>query len=224
MLVVALLGIAAPTAGAATQLGQVSPPFPLLRPSGNFVQLQTATIPDTVPPPGGVITGWSHMERGEVVVNPCDKLSMPRSDRRRDRIADPVEGAALINAVPVEDRPVWATAMYAGLRRGELRGLRARDVDLATGVIRVEYGWDDEEGAIELKSNAGHRRVPIAAVLRTNYLSTSCGSSARVISFSLASPEPTPSRTRRSNAEPTGHGRPAWNGSPSTSAVTPTRV
>jgi hypothetical protein len=48
-------------AGAATQLGQVSPPFPLLAPSGNFVQLQTATIPYTVPSPGGVITGWSHM-------------------------------------------------------------------------------------------------------------------------------------------------------------------
>jgi hypothetical protein len=52
-------------AGAATQLGQVSPPFPLLLPSGNFVQLQTATIPYTVPPPGGVITGWSHMGSAE---------------------------------------------------------------------------------------------------------------------------------------------------------------
>ena len=52
-------------AGAATQLGQVSPPFPLLSPSGNFVQLQTATIPYTVPFPGGVITGWSHMGTAE---------------------------------------------------------------------------------------------------------------------------------------------------------------
>lgn len=65
VLAVALLGTAAPTAGAATQLGQVSPPFPLLAPSGNFVQLQTATIPYTVPPPGGVITGWSHMGSAE---------------------------------------------------------------------------------------------------------------------------------------------------------------
>ncbi len=52
-------------AGAATKLGKVSPPFPLLAPSGNFVQLQTATIPYTVPPPGGVITGWSHMGSAE---------------------------------------------------------------------------------------------------------------------------------------------------------------
>jgi len=46
-------------AGAATQLGQVAP-APLLSSSGNFTQLQTATIPYTVPLPGGVITGWSH--------------------------------------------------------------------------------------------------------------------------------------------------------------------
>ncbi len=52
-------------AGASTQLGQVSPPDPLLSPSGNFVQLQTATIPYTVPFPGGVITGWSHRGTAE---------------------------------------------------------------------------------------------------------------------------------------------------------------
>ena len=52
--------------------------------------------------------------------------------------------------------------MYAGLRLGELRALRVDDVDLAGGVIRVERGWDPAEGAIELKSHAGRRKVPIA--------------------------------------------------------------
>lgn len=89
------------------------------------------------------------LERGELVANPCDKLRLPRSDRRRDRIANPREGAALIDAVPVEDRPLWATAMYAGLRRGELQALRAGDVDLAAGLLRVEHGWDFKEGAID---------------------------------------------------------------------------
>jgi integrase len=68
--------------------------------------------------------------------------------------------------MPLEDRTLWATAMYAGLSRGELQALRAQDVDLAAGVLRVEFGWDYKEGAIELKSNAGRRRVPIAGVLR----------------------------------------------------------
>jgi integrase len=56
--------------------------------------------------------------------------------------------------------------MYGGLRLGELRALRVCDVDLAGGVIRVERGWDPSAGLIELKSQAGRRRVPIAAVLR----------------------------------------------------------
>jgi integrase len=32
--------------------------------------------------------------------------------------------------------------MYAGLRLGELRALRVDDLDLASGVISVERGWD----------------------------------------------------------------------------------
>ena len=44
--------------------------------------------------------------------------------------------------------------------------MRWEDVDLATGLIRVERGWDDQEGMIELKSRAGRRRVPIIPELR----------------------------------------------------------
>jgi integrase len=45
--------------------------------------------------------------------------------------------------------------------------LRWEDVDLATGVIRVERAWDVKEGvAVEPKSRSGRRRVPIAAALR----------------------------------------------------------
>ena len=44
--------------------------------------------------------------------------------------------------------------------------LRVSDVDLASGVIRVERGWDEKEGEIELKTAAGRRRVPIAVKLR----------------------------------------------------------
>ena len=106
------------------------------------------------------------LARGELAVNPCDGLQLPAKRGRRSRFASPEEAATLLAAVPLEDQAVWATAMYAGLRRGELRALRADDVDLAIGVIRVEYGWDAVEGQIELKSNAGRRKVPIAAVLR----------------------------------------------------------
>jgi integrase len=66
----------------------------------------------------------------------------------------------------VSDRALWATAFYAGLRRGELLALRWEDVNFAAGVIRVERAWDLKEGAIEPKSRAGRRNVPIAAALR----------------------------------------------------------
>jgi integrase len=57
-------------------------------------------------------------------------------------------------------------AVYAGLRRGELQALRRDDVDLASGVIRVERGWDDCEGEVAPKSKQGRRKVPIPAALR----------------------------------------------------------
>lgn len=106
------------------------------------------------------------VSRAEIAVNPCDGLELAAVRGRRERIATAAEAEALIAAVPDRDRVVWATAMYAGLRRGEVQALRADDVDLATGVIRVERGWDDQEGEIALKSRAGRRRVPITAALR----------------------------------------------------------
>jgi integrase len=53
-----------------------------------------------------------------------------------------------------------------GCARGELQGLKESDIDLAGDVIKVRRGWDQHEGEIELKSNAGRRNVPITAVLR----------------------------------------------------------
>jgi integrase len=103
--------------------------------------------------------------RGDVAVNPTTGLEMPAVRGGRDRIATPDECAALLEALPERDRPIWATAMYAGLRRGELMALRVEDVDLATGVIRVCRGWDSKEGVILTKSGKD-RRVPIAVVLR----------------------------------------------------------
>jgi integrase len=105
------------------------------------------------------------LSRGEVAVNPTAGLEMPAVRGRRDRIASPDECAKLLDALPAADRALWATAMYAGLRRGELMELRIEDIDLAGGVIRVSRGWDTLEGEITTKSGR-ERRVPISAVLR----------------------------------------------------------
>lgn len=68
------------------------------------------------------------------------------------------------------DRGLWATALYAGLRRGELQALDWSSVDLEQGLIRVEHSWDRRAGLIEPKSKAGKRRVPIPGALRSHLL------------------------------------------------------
>ncbi|HEY4897008.1 MAG TPA: tyrosine-type recombinase/integrase [Solirubrobacteraceae bacterium] len=108
------------------------------------------------------------LARAEVMVNPTLGLALPAVRARRERVARPEEAAALIAAAPVGDRAVWATALYAGLRRGELMALRWGDVDFDAGLIRVERGWDQAAGPIEPKSRAGRRRVPMAQPLRAH--------------------------------------------------------
>jgi len=108
------------------------------------------------------------LSRGHVAVNPTTGLGLPAVRGKRDRIASPKEAAQLISALPTEDRALWATAMYAGLRRGELMALRWEDLDLSAGVIRVERSWDAKEGEIEPKSAVGRRTVPIPLVLRAH--------------------------------------------------------
>jgi integrase len=111
------------------------------------------------------------LKRGRVALNPAGGLDLPAVEGTRDRIADPAEAAALLDALDAwpstaSDVTLWASALYAGLRRGELQALRWEDVDLRAGKIRVERSWDEKEGPVEPKSKAGRRTVPIPAVLR----------------------------------------------------------
>ena len=106
------------------------------------------------------------IEDGDATVNPCTGLRLPAVRGRRDRFAEPSEAAALVAATPRRDRAIWATAFYAGLRRGELRALRWRDIDVARAVIHVNQSWDRLEGAVSPKSASGQRLVPIGGTLR----------------------------------------------------------
>jgi integrase len=111
-----------------------------------------------------VICRW---RRGDVGVNPTVGLRLPAVRSQRGRIASPAEAERLLAALPAADRALWATALYAGLRRGELMGLRWRDVDLARGVLHVERAWDPNEHVmVAPKSRAGERNVPIPAAVR----------------------------------------------------------
>lgn len=118
------------------------------------------------------------IERDEIGANPTSGLRLPNGHKPRDRAASAPEAAELLAALPESERPLWAAAFYAGLRRGELRALRWDDVDLAAGLIHVRRGWDDIEGEIEPKSEKGTRTVPIVALLR-DYLTGQKASTGR---------------------------------------------
>jgi integrase len=111
---------------------------------------------------------WRHpAARKSQPGNPMDGLALPASPKGRDRYATPGEAATLLAVLPRADQAIWGTALYAGLRRGELLGLRTSDVDVATGVIRVEQAYDPRsKRTIPPKSYAGRRKVPIAGLLR----------------------------------------------------------
>lgn len=108
-----------------------------------------------------VVEGWDRRD-------PTAGLRLPKVNSRRkaDRIPTPEQAAALVKHAPDRDRALWATACFAGLRRGELRALRWRDVDLTAGRIHVRRSWDRVEREIAPKSDAGTREVPIFDVLR----------------------------------------------------------
>jgi integrase len=96
-------------------------------------------------------------------------LEIPSGGERRDRIAPPDEAERLLAALPVGERALWATALYAGLRRGELLALRWSDVDFDGGLVRVERAWDpDAKVFLEPKTRAGRRTVPLVSVLRAH--------------------------------------------------------
>lgn len=106
--------------------------------------------------------------RDLVRVDPTREVELPRGRGRRERIAQPVEARELIAALPDDQRALWATAFYAGLRRGELRALSVDDLDLDGGVLHVRRSTCPQtREAKEPKTSAGARTVPLIGELRT---------------------------------------------------------
>lgn len=132
------------------------------------------------------------IRRDLVSVDPTEGLELRRPKGQRDRIASPAEAVELLAVLPDLERALWATAMYAGLRRGELRALRWADIDLPAKVVHVQRGWDDIEGEQDGKSAAAERDVPIleplARELAAYKLRSGRGGEALVFGLTAADP------------------------------------
>jgi len=103
-------------------------------------------------------------------VNPTHDLELPAPSPKEVEIIAPEVASQMLAAAPEQDRALWATALYAGLRYGELRALRWGAVDLAAGTIRVRESWDAREGSIAPKTRTSQRTTPMPGVLRDHLM------------------------------------------------------
>ncbi len=127
--------------------------------------LSASTVRNSMNPLKVIFRCADQLVDGAVPHDPTVGLRLPASRSRRERVASVDEARMLLEALEARDRAIWATALFAGLRRGELLALRWCDIDLEQRTIRVERSYDAKAGFIEPKSRAGVRRVPIVSEL-----------------------------------------------------------
>lgn len=128
----------------------------------------------------------------ELPTNPTANLRLPEGPGRRDHVVPVSTALQLIEWLPQPLRALYATAFFAGLRRGELRALRWTAIDDAVTVIAVESTWDDVDGEVAPKSKKGKRTVPVAAMLRKYLLEhkAATGRRGRDLVFGSAADKP----------------------------------
>ncbi len=97
--------------------------------------------------------------------NPCQVAGAGQERSPERPIATVVEVQALADAMPERLALLIRLAAFCGLRRGELLGLRRRDIDLLHRQVRIErslvYISDGDVIAKAPKTSAGRRRIAI---------------------------------------------------------------
>jgi len=92
--------------------------------------------------------------------NPTAEVRNRRIPRRAHDYLRASEVPGVMAALDPKWLPLFAAALYTGMRKGELLGLRKADVDLGAGLITVARSWDRDT------TKGGHAdTIPIAADL-----------------------------------------------------------
>jgi integrase len=125
--------------------------------------------------------------RGIVTRDPMAGLAPSEKPKQTNakpiRALTPEEVARLVAAARSErDKAQIGLGLYAGLRLGEVRGLRWGDVDFDASVIRVCRSVLEDGTPTKTKTEAGNRSVPMLPVLRR-----------LLVAWKLRSPHPRPS-------------------------------
>lgn len=135
--------------------------------------LSASTIENYLLPLSGTMA--FAVRRGYVAVNPCSLLTRDdraqRRARQQDHVWDDAEMQALIEAAEYLARqpearqdyaPLIRTALFTGLRLGELLGLRWEDVDLQAGELHVPRQYTRLREYGPPKTKAALRRIPLS--------------------------------------------------------------
>ncbi len=100
-------------------------------------------------------------QEGLIAHNPSASIQMPKQPRTLPKnILTPQEARRLIETIapktPIEirNRAILEVMYATGIRRAELISLTIYDVDLQTGIIRIEHGKGDETRIVPLTKNA----------------------------------------------------------------------
>jgi integrase len=120
------------------------------------------------------------VRRGVLSLNPCSLLTgderpqrrPPRekhvwSDEEIDTLIKASEQLALQPEARYEYAPLIRTALYTGLRQGELLGLQWGDIDFRDGMLYVRRQWTRSNEYGPTKTAAGVRRIPLPTELVT---------------------------------------------------------
>ncbi len=102
---------------------------------------------------------------GLVSRNVTESVAPPKSTRPPIKTWDVPDVQRFLAAVEDDSySPVWLIALYTGMRRGELLGLRWQDVDLAAGVVHVRQGVVSVKSQLqtsEPKTASGRRTIAL---------------------------------------------------------------
>lgn len=143
----------------------------------------------------------SAVDSGLIVRSPCTSVKLPTERSRDMRFLTPTELVGLVDAVDVHYRVLILTAAYAGLRWGELAGLRVVRVDPLRRTLTVVEQLNELNGSVTFgppKTAAGRRSVRLPAFL-TEALAEQVAGRSEPGPAGLVFPAPIGGPMRRSN-------------------------
>ena len=100
------------------------------------------------------------IKTGQLSDNPCERLALPKVTPREIRILHKDEIPDFVFAIqdePLDDRVAYELALFMGLRRSEILGLREIDVDIVNGILNI-HNTRHRVGSEDIESDTKTKR------------------------------------------------------------------